>query len=108
MESIFRNLADLKPKEMIPGFWGQLIHTPGNTINFVTVKAGSAFPTHQHLHHQCAFLLEGEFEMTINGETQVLKNGDYAVIPSNVPHSGRAITDCHLLDIFDPVREDYR
>jgi len=36
-----------------------------------------------------------------------MKAGDIAVIPSNAIHSGQAITDCQLLDVFSPVREDY-
>ena len=107
-EAIFRSFEDIQPKEILQGFWAQAIHTPGNTINFINVKAGHSFPLHQHIHHQCAFVLEGEFEMTINGETQVLSPGKFVVIPGNVPHSGRAITDCRLLDIFNPVREDYK
>jgi quercetin dioxygenase-like cupin family protein len=107
-ESSFRSFEDIEPREILGGFWARSIHTPGNTINFITVKAGNAFPLHSHMHHQCAFVLEGEFEMTINGETQILKPGKFVVIPSNIPHSGRAITDCRLLDIFNPVREDYR
>ncbi len=51
--------------------------------------------------------MEGEYELTINGETQRQKPGQVAVIPSNMPHSGIAITDCKLMDIFAPVREDY-
>jgi quercetin dioxygenase-like cupin family protein len=107
-EPIFRTFNDISPKEILTGFWAQAIHTPGNTINFITVKAGSSFPMHQHIHHQCAFVLEGEFEMTIDGETQTLKPGLFVVIPSNIPHAGHAITDCRLLDIFNPVREDYK
>ena len=29
------------------------------------------------------------------------------VLPSNVPHSGRAITDVKVIDVFQPVREDF-
>jgi len=55
-----------------------------------------------------ANIIEGEFELTIDNETKILKPGDVAVIPSNAVHSGKAITDCRILDVFYPVREDYR
>lgn len=29
-------------------------------------------------------------------------------MPGHVPHSGRAITDCRITDVFHPAREDYR
>jgi quercetin dioxygenase-like cupin family protein len=34
--------------------------------------------------------------------------GDVLVIPPNVPHSGKALTDVSVMDAFAPVREDYR
>jgi quercetin dioxygenase-like cupin family protein len=51
---------------------------------------------------------EGEFELTVAGQPIVLRPGEVLVIPSGVRHAGRAITDCRLLDVFNPVREDYR
>jgi quercetin dioxygenase-like cupin family protein len=53
-------------------------------------------------------MLEGEFEMVIEGETRTLKANTVTVIPSNAKHSGRALTDCKIIDVFYPVREDYR
>ena len=30
------------------------------------------------------------------------------MIPPNAVHSGRAVTELRLMDVFSPVREDYR
>ncbi len=53
-------------------------------------------------------ITEGEFELTIAKNTFMLKPGKVAIIPSNAKHSGRAITDCKIVNTFYPVREDYR
>ena len=52
--------------------------------------------------------MEGEFELTVGGESRVIKAGDVVVIPGNTPHSGKAVTDCRILDVFHPVRDDYK
>ncbi|MGZ3929397.1 MAG: cupin domain-containing protein [Mucilaginibacter sp.] len=106
--NIFRYFSDITTKEIAPGFFSKLIHTDANTINFIEVKAGCSVPLHRHVHEQCSFAIEGRFEMTVGGDTQVLEPGFFAVIPSNVLHGGIAVTDCKLIDIFSPVREDYR
>ena len=106
--SVFRRFDTIETKEIAPGFFSKLIHTENNTINFITVAKGNSVPVHQHINQQCAFVIEGEFEMTIDGVTKVLGTGDFAIIPPNVWHSGTAITDCKLIDIFNPAREDYK
>jgi quercetin dioxygenase-like cupin family protein len=106
--SIFHSFSDIKTKEIAPGFFSKLIHTDNNTINFIEVKAGCSVPRHQHIHQQCAFVIEGKFELTVNGRPQILEPGLFAIVPPNVWHGGVAITDCKLIDIFSPVREDYR
>jgi len=106
--NIFKYFADIPVKEIAPGYFSKLIHTDTNTINFIEVAAGRAVPRHKHIHEQYTFVLEGKFELTVNDEPQVLDTGMYALIPSEAYHSGVAVTDCRLLDIFSPVREDYR
>jgi quercetin dioxygenase-like cupin family protein len=107
-QSIFQRFDDINTKEVAPGFFSKLIHTETNTINFIEVKAGCSVPRHKHIHQQCSFIIEGEFELTVNEIPQLLNTGLFAIIPSNVWHSGTAITDCMLIDIFSPVREDYK
>ena len=53
-------------------------------------------------------VVEGKFEFTLNNKTKVYGNGDVVVIPSNIEHSGYALTDCKLMDVFSPAREEYR
>ena len=105
---VFQKFADIDTKEIAPGFFSKLIHTANNTVNFIEVAAGNSVPDHAHIHEQCSFVIEGKFQLTVNGEVQVLDASMFAVIPSNIRHSGLAITDCKLIDIFSPVREDYR
>ncbi len=104
----FINLTDLAPTELAPGYTARLVHTNNLTISHVSVVAGSPLPQHAHPHEQVANIVEGEFEMTVGGETRVLRAGAVAVIPPNVPHSGKAIIKCYIVDVFYPVREDLR
>ncbi|MFD0792921.1 cupin domain-containing protein [Mucilaginibacter litoreus] len=106
--NVFKYFKDIATKEIAPGFFSKLIHTDTNTINFIEVAAGCSVPTHSHVHEQLSFVTEGRFELTVNGVPQVLDAEMFAVIPSNAPHSGLAITDCKLIDIFSPAREDYK
>jgi quercetin dioxygenase-like cupin family protein len=101
-------LSAISPRETAPGYSGRFIHTAGMTLAYFEINAGSASPEHAHVHEQVSQVLEGVFQLTVAGEPVILKPGAVLVIPSNVRHSGLAITDCKLLDIFNPVREDFR
>ena len=103
-----RKLNDLEEKEIVPGYKARFIHTDNITIAHWNIKAGYSLPEHTHVHEMVINVMEGEFELTVAGEPKILKPGEAVFIPSNVPHSGRSITDCKLIDVFYPVREDYK
>ena len=105
---MFITIKDLPDFKIIPGYTAKLIHTDELTVMHVTVEAGHALPEHQHPHEQITNVITGEFEMTIDGVTKVCRAGDAVVIAGNVPHSGRALTDCKIIDVFNPPREDYK
>lgn len=104
----FWELTDVKTHALLPGFDVRFVHSERMTFAFWEIAPESELPAHSHPHEQVAHVLEGEFELTIDGEKAVLRPGTLAVIPSQAVHSGRAITRCRILDVFCPVREDYR
>ena len=59
------------------------------------------------MHEQVVHVFEGELEVTVAGTTTVLRAGSTGVIPSGAVHSGRALTDCRVMDTFYPLRDDY-
>lgn len=101
-------LDELAEHELISGFHGRIVHSERMTFVYWRIEAGALLPEHSHPHEQVAHTFEGEFEITIDGETQILTAGSVAVIPGNAVHSGRALTECRIMDAFQPVREDYR
>ncbi len=103
----FLQLADVPVTDIIKGYHAQFIHTDSMTFSFIDVDINCAIPLHSHQHEQVSQVISGKFELTVDGVTKVLESGDIAIIPSNIMHGGIAITNCKLLDVFSPVREDY-
>lgn len=105
---VFTHLADINEKEIVPGFRARMVHSSHMTMAFWNVKTGSQLPEHSHPHEQITTVLEGSFEMNVAGESSIMEPGSVVVIPANVKHHGKSITDCRLIDVFYPVREEYR
>ena len=99
--------GETEGKPIIPGFRARFLHSANMTFALWNIAPGALLPAHDHPHEQVAHVLEGEFELTIDGVTAIVKSGGVAVIPSNARHFGKAITSCRILDVFYPVREDY-
>lgn len=70
-------------------------------------KAGSSIHEHSHQQEEVFEIVEGEVEMTIGGATQVLGAGMAAIVPAEVLHSTRAITDGRLIVVDYPLRPEF-
>ncbi len=102
------NIWQTNPCEIIPGFHGRFVHSDNATIAYWEIDAQAVLPEHQHHHEQVVHLLSGEFELTVAGKIINLTPGDVLLLQPHIPHAGRAITDCRIMDVFNPCRDDYR
>lgn len=104
-------LVDLdETKELIlaEGVKARVVHAGNLSIAHVRITQGAAVPSHTHHHEQVVNVVAGELELTVDGETTLLTPGRAMVLPPLVPHSARAKTACYVIDVFHPVREDFR
>lgn len=108
MRPVLAELMNVPSREVFPGFHGRFIHSATMTFAYWDIKAGGIVPEHHHIHEQVVNMLEGQLELTVDGQKHTLSPGNVLIIPSNAVHYGKALTACKVLDVFSPVREDYR
>jgi quercetin dioxygenase-like cupin family protein len=103
----FVDLNNLKEYEFAKGVRARIINCDSMSISYVNLDAGAAMPEHNHINEQVVNVIEGELELTVNGEPRVLKPGVVEVLPPDVPHGAKALTECRVIDVFHPAREDW-
>ncbi len=101
-------LSDVPEREQMPGMRGRFLHSGSMTLVYWDMVEGGSFPEHAHPHEQVVNMLEGELDIVVDGKAHRLRAGDVLAITGNARHSGRAVTRCRVLDVFSPIREDYR
>lgn len=105
---MIQEISKIEQNEIIKGFKGRFVHANSFTIAFWEIEQGAILPQHSHIHEQTTQVIEGKLELVIGNVHSVLEPGMIANIPSNVIHSGKALTNCKVTDVFSPVREDYK
>src|SRR5690606_6557473 len=84
-----------------------LIHTPELMQVEFGFEAGAVGAPHSHPHVQVSYVAEGRFEVTIDGNTEVVEQGGSFIVPSGLVHGVVALTRGRLIDVFTPMRQDF-
>jgi len=94
--------------EMFPGFFRR---TLGITDSMMIVEfralAGASVPDHKHPNEQVGYVVSGQMNLTIDGQTVTVIAGDSYAIPGDVLHGADFDDECVVIDCFSPPREDY-
>jgi quercetin dioxygenase-like cupin family protein len=103
------HLAGEAGLELAPGVRMKPLFGEGAMLNLLEFDAGARVERHHHPHEQLGLVLEGELVLELGGEPHRLRPGDAYRVPGGVEHAAWAgDAPCRVLDVFQPVREDYR
>ena len=105
----FFEIAHQPEKQLFDGIRIRTVYGEKIMMSFVYFDSHSVVPEHSHPHEQMGMVLEGTFELVIEGEARKLDKGATYLIPSGVAHSARSFDQPAIaLDIFSPPREEYK
>jgi quercetin dioxygenase-like cupin family protein len=103
----FLNTSDLPVIERLPGWHGRYFHSQNMTFAHYDFTSGSSIHEHFHPDEEVYEVTEGELEIVIDGVAQIARPGVVAIVPSNVRHSVRALTDGRPIIVDYPARHDF-
>jgi quercetin dioxygenase-like cupin family protein len=103
----FVDTNSLKVIERLPGWLGRYFHTASMTFAHYDFKSGSTIHEHFHPQEEVYEVIEGELEVTIDGTAQIARAGLVAIVPSNVRHSVKSLTDGRAIIVDYPLRREF-
>ena len=105
----FFDYADGEALVPVPGIEMRAVFGTGCSVNLVRLAPGALLPAHSHPHEQVGVVLEGVQVLIVDGTEHRVGVHEAYVLPGGIEHAGRGGPDgCTVLDIFVPVRDDYR
>lgn len=96
-------------RELAPGVKARTFWIERMMIALVEIAPEAIVPLHSHPHEQVGVVLEGELAITIGGEERTLQPGETYMIPGAVEHGARSTSEAvRVMDVFSPIRQEYR
>jgi quercetin dioxygenase-like cupin family protein len=109
MSIYFPTSAECASHTIFPGVTLKTCAAEKMMMSLATLQPHSVVAEHSHPHEQVGFVIEGRVTFHIGGESKTLQPGDMFRIPGNVMHGVVALDEgAKVLDIFYPIRDDYR
>jgi len=103
----FVDTSKLGVTERLPGWHGRYFHSASMTFAHYDFVRGSTIHEHAHPQEEVYEVIEGDLELTIDGETQIARAGTVGIVPSNVRHSVKALSDGRAIIVDYPRRREF-
>ena len=109
MSNYFPSAGEMGRHTIFPGVNIQTAACERLMMSVVDMKPGAVVEDHSHPHEQVGMVLGGKALFIIGGEEKMMVTGDLYRIPGGVVHRVVASEEgLRALDIFTPVRDEYR
>jgi quercetin dioxygenase-like cupin family protein len=100
--------SEIEREQLNPLVARQVIHCDAITVARLWLKQGAVVPRHSHHNEQITLLQYGRLRFEFDDREIVVNAGESLQIPSHAPHKVIAEEDSEALDLFSPVRDDWR
>jgi len=109
MKGMFIKSKEIPFEELKPDVHRRILGYIDNLMAVeVRFQKGAIGEVHSHRHAQTGYVLEGSFQVEVEGKKEVLKRGDCYFAEPHIMHGVVCLEDdSTLLDIFTPIREDF-
>ncbi len=109
MSQYFPTADECSRHNIFPGVTVQTCVADRMMLSLARLEPHAVVEEHHHPHEQVGVVLKGRAVFHIGGEEKTLQAGDLFRIPGGVAHKVVALDEpVEALDIFYPIREDYR
>jgi quercetin dioxygenase-like cupin family protein len=109
MEPQFTSLSDPRRFTVAEGVNAQALFGERAMLNLVELASDATLPRHSHPHEQLGVVPRGELKLVVAGHEHRLQAMDAYALPGDLEHEAKAgPRGALVLDVFQPVREDYR
>jgi len=79
------------------------------TMTIMEFEPNVVLQEHSHPHEQVGYMIEGEAEFIVDGQSYQVQAGQMWRFPGNVPHQVKVGNGpMRVFEVFCPVREDFR
>ena len=101
------DVTSLKVIERLPGWRGRYFHTATMTFARYDFERGTTIHEHLHPAEEVYEVLEGELKITIDGVPHTARPGVTAIVPANVRHAVKALSNGRVIVIDHPARREF-
>jgi len=91
-----------------PGFTGSFVHGERMSLTHWIIEKDTTLAIHNHENEQILFVIEGHLRFDSSDTSIDVYPGEGIVFAPNEPHGGMAVERTVCIDVFCPVRDDFK